>query len=387
MRFPFLFAALLVALAPSARAQDAPAPTLPAITVARVESAQLVASVRASGLIGPVEEVLVQPQIEGQAIETIEVEVGDWVEAGAVMARLSDAALKLQRSQLDASHASAEAAIAQAEAQLLEAEAVRDEALRARDRAVQLADQGATSTAAADTARSEAATALARVTAAAQALNAAHAQVRLVDAQIADIELQLRRTEVTTPVAGRVTDRSATIGAIASMAGEALFAIVRDGALELRADVAEQDILDLASGQTAVISVVGLDEPITGVIRLVEPTVDQTSRLGRVRIAVADSERVRAGMFAEAEIRVRAADTLALPISAVSGAGLVTQVLRVRDGVVEATPIVTGIRDGGLVEIVKGLVEGDLVVAKAGAFVRDGDRINPVPAAAADTTN
>jgi len=30
------------------------------------------------------------------------------------------------------------------------------------------------------------------------------------------------------------------------------------------------------------------------------------------------------------------------------------------------------------VEIVDGLAPGDLIVAKAGAFVRDGDRISPV---------
>jgi HlyD family secretion protein len=33
-----------------------------------------------------------------------------------------------------------------------------------------------------------------------------------------------------------------------------------------------------------------------------------------------------------------------------------------------------------MVEITEGLAEGDLVVAKAGAFVRSGDRVNPVPA-------
>jgi HlyD family secretion protein len=50
------------------------------------------------------------------------------------------------------------------------------------------------------------------------------------------------------------------------------------------------------------------------------------------------------------------------------------------DGVVEQVPVTTGIRDGGLVGITGGLAPGDLVVTKAAAFVRDGDRINPVPA-------
>jgi HlyD family secretion protein len=51
------------------------------------------------------------------------------------------------------------------------------------------------------------------------------------------------------------------------------------------------------------------------------------------------------------------------------------------DGVVERVAVETGIRDGGWIEIVPGLTGGDLVVAKAGAFVRAGDRITPVAVA------
>lgn len=384
---PFRLAVLLALLlsGPSLAAEGAAVapPVLPAITVAEIRPAHLVQRIHASGMIVAVEEVLVSPQIEGQAVESIEAEVGDWVAAGAVLARLSDAALKLQRSQLDATRASAEAAIAQAQAQLLEAEAMRDEALRERDRAVKLSQQGVTSTAATDTARSNAATAMARTTAATQARMAAEAQLRLVDAQIADVELQLRRTAIVAPVAGRVTGRAARLGAIAA-GGAPLFSIMRDGALELRADVAEQDVLALAPGQKTTLRVVGRAEPIPGEIRLVEPTVDADTRLGRVRIGIDAPDMVRAGMFAEAEIEVRAVDALAAPVSAVRSVAGGAEVYRVRDGVVEITPIVAGIRDGALVEVVSGLAEGDLVVAKSGAFVRDGDRINPVPARAAE---
>lgn len=389
---PFRLAALLALVlaasslaAPSLAAEGAAvAPSaLPAITVTEIRPAHLVQRVHASGMIVAVEEVLVSPQIEGQAVESIAAEVGDWVAAGAVLARLSDAALKLQRSQLDATRASAEAAVAQAQAQLLEAEAMRDEALRERDRAEKLSRQGVTSAAATDTARSNAATAMARTTAATQARMAAEAQLRLVDAQIADVELQLRRTAIVAPVAGRVTGRDARLGAIAA-GGAPLFSIMRDGALELRADVAEQDVLALAAGQKTTLRVVGRTEPIPGKIRLVEPTVDADTRLGRVRIGIDAPEMVRAGMFAEAEIEVRAVDALAAPVSAVRSVAGGAEVYRVRDGVVEITPIVAGIRDGALVEIVSGLAEGDLVVAKSGAFVRDGDRINPIPAKAAE---
>lgn len=373
---------LLLAAAPAgAETETAAAPAnLPAITVTAIAQRPLVERVRASGLIEPAETVYVQPLIEGQAIDEVLVEVGDHVEAGDVLARLSDSALALQRSQLDATHASAEAAIAQAEAQLVEAEAVRDKAFRDRDRAQRLAAQGATSATAADAAISDAATAVARVSVALQGLNAAKAQLRVVEAQVADIELQLRRTSVVAPVAGEISAREARIGAIASMSGAPLFSIIRDGLLELRADVAEQDIADLRPGMEARMTVVGLATPLVGAIRLVEPTVDPVTRQGRIRIAVDDPARVRAGMFADAEIVVVAKEALAAPVSAVrrengGGAALV-----VRDGVVTQAPIVTGIRDNGFVEIVDGLAAGDTIVLKAGAFVRDGDHVNPVAA-------
>lgn len=45
---------------------------------------------------------------------------------------------------------------------------------------------------------------------------------------------------------------------------------------------------------------------------------------------------------------------------------------------VKFAKIETGIQDGAYVEIVNGLKSGDEVVAKAGAYVRDGDHITPV---------
>ena len=84
-------------------------------------------------------------------------------------------------------------------------------------------------------------------------------------------------------------------------------------------------------------------------------------------------------MFVEAEIIVAEREALAVPRDGnrLLGRGR-SRVMRVRDGLVERVVVKTGIRDGGLVEVIDGLAAGDLVVTKAGAFVRAGDRINPV---------
>ena len=390
MRFsPFVVAVLLGALLPlSAFAQEATAPVvpaapaLPAITVSAAQMMSLRDVVLASGLVGAVEQVQVQPLIEGQPIEALEADLGDFVTEGQVLARLSLTTLELQRSQFVASLASAEAQIAQAQAQMLETQSSADEAKRVSDRTATLKEQGAATQAAADQALAAAVSAQARVTVAVQTLEAARAQVALVNAQLANVDLQLQRTAVVAPVAGEVIERNAQVGSIASAAGQPMFVIIRDNALELRAEMAERDLLRVQPGQTVLMTTVGSSTPLTGTIRLVEPTIDVATRLGTARIGIAFPDLVRSGMFADAEILVAERETLAVPVSAVGTGADGATVMKVVDGLVSRVVVQTGIRDGAMIEIVSGLSAGDLIVTKAGAFVREGDMINPVLATA-----
>ncbi len=386
----FVLAAVLAA---PVLAQDtapaAPAPVvLPAISVATVVAAPIADRIFASGLIGPVEEIVVQPQIEGQAIEALLADIGDRVDQGQVLAQLSRTSLLLRQTQLEASGASAQAALAQGQAQLVETRASADESVRVRDRTASLRENGAVSQAALDQATSAATSALARVTAAEQGVQAAEAQIALSVAQSADVDLSLARTAVRAPVAGEITTRNASVGAIATAGGPSMFVIIRDGLLELRADVAERDVLRLAVGQKVSLRVVGRDEPLTGEVRLVEPTVDTVTRLGRVRIALDDPGLVRSGMFAEAEILAAAREGLTVPVAAVQLGASGATVLRVdADGLLTRVPVTTGIRDRGTIEILTGLAANDRIVSRAGAFVREGERINPVADTAADMSN
>jgi len=379
--------ALLAATAPAlAETALAPATTeaaLPAITVAPAAMRAMNDRVIASGMVGPVESVNVAPLIEGQPIETLEAEVGDRVQAGQVLARLSDSTLTLQQSQFEASVAAAKATIAQGEASLIEAKSTADEAQRVADRTKKLQAQGTASQAQADNADAAAVSARARVMVATQALEAAKAQLALAGAQLDNVKLQLERTEVKAPVAGEIMSRNALVGGIASSAGQPMFVIIRDGALELQADVAERDILKLKPGQTVTMAGVGAGEKLSGTVRLVEPAIDTATRLGRARISIDQSDAVRSGMFLDADILVAAREAVAIPVTAVGSApeGGATVMKVSADGLVTRVPVTTGIRDGGYVEVLTGLEAGDMVVTKAGAFVRDGDRVNPVAAA------
>lgn len=383
----FLLSLGLAALGASdaARAQTAegaapPAPvaSLPAISVSTVGSHLLTDRVLASGLVAPVEEVQVQPLIEGQPIEALLADVGDTVAEGQVLARLSPSTLELQKLELSASRASAAANIAQAEAQLLEARATADEAARVNTRTAALREQGASSQAAADTASSNAVSAAARVSVAVQSLEASRAQATLVEAQLENIELQLTRTSVAAPVAGEIVSRNAQLGGIATASGDPMFVLIRDGALELRADLSERDVLRLSVGQPVTMTSVNATEALTGELRLIEPQIDSVTRLGRARISIDKPDLLRSGMFVDAEIRIAERETIAVPVTAVGSSEGEATVMRVRDGTVERLVVETGIRDAGMVEILSGLAVGDTVVTKAAAFVRDGDKINPV---------
>jgi HlyD family secretion protein len=378
------FSALALSVPFAGHAEEAPAAAtkadrqFPAIIVTKVEDKSLTDRLIASGTVKPVEEVYVQPQVDGLAIESLGADIGDRVDKGAVMAVLSTDALLLQKSQLEANKAKAEASLAQLQAQLIEAQANADEAVRQRDRAIKLKASGTISTSQVDQLTASATGANARVTAAEQSIVVAKADMKVVNAQIADIDLKLARTDVKAPVTGVVSAKTAKVGAIASAAGQPLFTVIRDGAVELVADVAEGDVLRLKAGQKAHITLAGSSDVIDGSIRLIDPTIDPVTRLASVHIAINEPEKARAGMYGSAEIIIKEVEGMALPLTAVNTDETGSTARKVQDDRIELVKIETGVQDGDYIQVLNGLKTGDTVVAKAGAYVRNGDRITPV---------
>lgn len=372
-----LLAGPLAAQEPAAQPQAAEI-RLPAIVVTKAAERPMVDSVVASGTIRPVQEVYVQPLVDGLSIRTLSADVGDRVKAGAVMATLNSDTLILQKSQLEASRAKAAAALAQYRAQVIEADANAKDAIRQRDRAITLSRNGTVSTSQVEQLTASADAAEARLNAARQAVSVGEADIRVVDTQIDDIDLKLARTDVKAPVDGVVSARDAKVGAIATGAGTPLFTMIRSGEIELVADVPESEIGRIKPGQTARVTVAGTRNVLEGKVRLVSPVVDQTTRLGAVHVIVDGNAGAKAGMYASAEIIISEVSALALPQSAVTTERSGSIARMVEDNVVKQVSIETGIQDKGYVQILSGLQPGDVVVAKAGAFVRDGDRIAPV---------
>ena len=183
---------------------------------------------------------------------------------------------------------------------------------------------------------------------------------------------------VQAPVAGIIGEASAVIGTMASARAEPLFQIIAGGELELSAQISTKSLSRLSSGLPGKIRVVGVGE-LPGQARFVSKTVDSTTQLGEVRVSISFDERLKVGMFGRAIINSgQRCGRVAIPLSALlyGQEGSVVQV--VHDERIESRIVTIGLRSEGNVEIRQGIVEGDMVVARAGAFLRDGDRVKPV---------
>jgi multidrug efflux pump subunit AcrA (membrane-fusion protein) len=185
---------------------------------------------------------------------------------------------------------------------------------------------------------------------------------------------------VKAPAAGTIYAMSAAIGAIAASAGEPLFRIAQDGEMELSATTPVNTMQRLAQDQTATVQVIGVGE-LPGKVQLVSTAINQTTQLGEVRIFVGADRRLRVGAFGRGMISIERRCEPAIPLSAVLYGSGDAFVQVVRDNRIETRRVRVGLIKGGNAEIQEGLAIGDTVVARAGAFVRDGDRVRSIAAA------
>ena len=360
----------------------------PTVTVVPAERGAIAETDVITGTLVPREEVMVSPQLEGLAVTEILAEEGDSVQAGQVLARLSRDVLDAALAQNTAQIAHAQAAAAQAQSGLTEAEANRAEADSALARARDLVGSGTTSRETFDQRQAAAQTGAARVASAAAAQHLAQADLMLAEAQRQELLVRIARTEIRAPVAGLVSRRTARLGAVVGSAGEPLFRLIEDGAVELDGDVPEAELAQLRPGQPAVLHVAGHDAGLAGRVRLVAPEVSRTTRLGRVRVALdGGGAGLPIGGFARATVETARHEGVLVPLSAVLFGPEGPRVQVVADGVVETRPVRLGLRDEARAEVVEGLRAGETVVAVSGSFVRGGDRVVPVPAQIAAAGN
>jgi HlyD family secretion protein len=184
---------------------------------------------------------------------------------------------------------------------------------------------------------------------------------------------------VRAPSAGVVISASAVVGNVASAQAEPLFRIAGQGEMELVAEIPVRTLARLAVDQSAKVEIIGVGE-LPGKVRLFSGAINPTTQLGQVRIFVGSDSRLRAGAFGRATVQIGQRCAPAIPLSAVlyGPGGAVVQVAR--SGRIETRRVLVGLLDKDQAEVREGLAEGETVVARAGAFLRDGDRVRAVTA-------
>src|SRR3979490_2155627 len=349
-----------------------------ATTVGRAERHSITETLAVTGSLAAREEIVVGAEVDGLRIIELLADVGDRVEQGQVLARLDGGMLRTQLAQNTSTIAKAEASIAQARASIAETQAAEAEAADARKRAKALGATGTTSPVQLLARETQAKVAVAKATAAEANWPIAQAERALAEAQRSEIELKIARTELKAPAVGTISRRAARLGAVAGTVGEPLFQLVRNGEIEFDAAVPETVLSQIEPGQNVEGLLAGVREAISGTVRLVDPSVDKASRLGRVAVALSRHPAMRAGIFARGNITVGRRQAVTVPLSAVRFGQEGTYVQLATNNVGEIRNVETGFNRGTGVEIVNGLIEGQEVVVRAAAFARPGERIMPV---------
>lgn len=320
---------------------------VPVVEVQPVARGSIARQATVAGIVEPLRLVGVNSQLAG-ALTSVNVEEGDVVRAGAVLARLDDRELAAQFAAAEASYQVAKAAYERAEQ------------LRER-RVITLPEYERERTAYA-----------------------------AATAQVDQLRTRIGYATVTAPIDGVITEKHAEAGDVVGNQSR-LFTIADVSELVVRVGVSELDVVELQQGDRVQITLDAIpNRDLAGRIRRIFPVGDAQTRLVPVEV-VFDRESARLarpGFLARVTFDLATSDNvLLLPVSAVLGGQGAQAVFVVEEGSAIRRSVSTGLTSQGRIEIVSGLREGEQVVVVGNNSLRDGMTVRlsgSTPAAGTD---
>ena len=317
------------------------------VTVVQPEQQNWKQTFTANGNIAAWQEVVIGSELSGQRLTRVNVNVGDEVKRGQVLAEINSDTIRADLAAAKASYA--------------EAQAVLADAVTNNKRIQQLRNTGAISAQELTQYQTSQATAQAR-------LDASRAQIE-------SNQLRLAQTQVISPDNGVISARTATVGSLAQ-SGQELFRLIRDHRLEWRAEVTTSDLYKLKQGMNVRIFSPDPAQPaITGKVRIIAPVIDPQTRYGLVYVDLPATQAFRMGMFVKGEFDLGEKPALTIPQTA----------LLLRDGFayvfivgnnnrVTQQKVTVGRRLADRVEILD-LPANVKLVASGTGFLTDGDLV------------
>lgn len=376
-------------------ANSAPADAPVAVTVAKTEARNVPAVIQTTGSLVADESSNVAPKVAGK-VANVNVNIGDFVAQGTVIAKIEDSDARRRLASAQASVKQAVAAVRQAEARLglgpngsfnassipevRSANANYEQALaelrqaeanekRYRD----LVQSGDTAMITYEQYRTARDTARARANAAKEQLDAqinnakqnnqaiasAQASVEAAQTQVETAKQDLADTIVRAPFSGFVTERQVAPGEYVSSANT-IATIIRSNPIKIQMQVAEADVPSVLIGRGVSVQVDAYrDRRFAGTVSAINPSVDPNSRSAIVEAKVENGDNaLRAGMFATARINKEGGATgIFVPRSAVyshepTGS---FRAFVIVEGVAKLRVIQLGAEEGDSIQILSGL--------------------------------
>lgn len=353
LRWSFLLVAACLLSACGGGAEEAPAEegaSNLAVALAPVQSHPLARSVIVSGPVSPYEEMQLGVEISGQRVTKLNVDVGQAVKQSQVLLELDHRTLDSALAQAAASTQQARATLALAQAQQARGDKLAGGQLIS---AADLDQLRATTT---------------------------QAEAQLATARAAQDAARLQRdfAQLRAPADGVISKRLVQPGQVVA-AGTELLRLIRDGRLEWRAELPENQLADVSVGDAIALSYAG--QEIAGRVRAVTPGVDAQTRTGTVYADLPEPGPLKPGTFVEGRILTGDGQALMVPAPAVVQRDGHSYVFTMKDAqTVERRRVRTGQTTQGRVEIIEGLKAGEQVVSEGAGFLGDGDRVRVVGA-------
>ncbi len=388
------------------------------VELGMVRLGDLTEVVSASGMIQPVVEVNISPEVSGEIIK-LNIQEGDSVKSGALLARIRPDNFISAVDRARAAYNQQQANLAVAKSNLAKGKANFVRAEQEYKRQQQLKKDEVVSVADFQRAEAEFLAAKEDLGAAEENVKASNYIVKSSRASLAEAQENLRLTNIVAPMDGKVTKLSVEKGervvGTQTMAGTEMMRIADLSAMEARVDVNENDIIRVHKGDTAIINVDSyayLNKKFTGVVTSIANTAKDKASADaitefEVKIRVLNSSYAdlleeqngfpfRPGMTASVEIKTKTRkDAVMAPLSAVTtrsvadslkhgGVGRsdkeIEEVVFIKDGdVAKKVPVKTGISNFDFIEITEGLNSGDELITGPYQIIsrnlNDGDKV------------
>ncbi len=394
------------------KAEDAPTPVV-AVEVTHPERGPISDHIAADAVLSPLAQAALSPRISAP-VRRFYVQRGSRVQAGQLLATLENRDLQAATLDTRGTYTAAEASLQATEGAQVPAETQRSRLDLAQAKAnldlqagivaarQKLYDQGAIPGRDLDTARATLLQAQVAYDVAAEHLRTLQAVGREATLQQAKgaaqsaegkylgAQAQASYAELRSPIVGVVTDRPLFAGETAA-AGAPLVTVMDTTALLAKVHLAQSAAQQVHVGDSATVSLPGLDEPVPGRVSLVSPALDPGSTTLEVWVRVENKDgRFKAGTPVHTSLAGHAiANALLVPSNALlaSQDGGKYVMLLGKDGAAHKRPVKTGITDGATVQILSGLASTDTVITTGAYGLDEGTKVKVGPAEAGDAAD